>query len=127
MGDHDTVGPTDPGEACSTTESFADHGIEDGTALLEGTHRRLSAPGVPAFDGSVAAYDRLESAFLWAYLATTGQTAVPADVLAALDDARAATAAALADTADPDLRTEVVPTFYRQAAGFHCAYRTAGD
>ncbi|MFB6177397.1 MAG: hypothetical protein ABEI99_09690, partial [Halobaculum sp.] len=49
---------------------------------------------------------------------------LPPAVVAALDDA----AAAIRDTHDGeslDLRTELLPSFYQETAGYHCAYRTA--
>jgi hypothetical protein len=129
MGDSDSPadsaggdpGPRGAGGACTTTESFADHGIEDGGALLRDTYYRLAAEEVPDFAPTPSYFDRIESAFLWAYLAATEERGVPADVAAAVDDARAAIGTEV--DVGADLRTEVVPAFYRLVAGYHCAYR----
>jgi len=119
--DADTT--NDGAEDCTTTESFADHDIEDGSALIERTYYRLSETDVSEFEASVSFFDALESAFIWAYLGSVEESGVPTHVEAAIDDARAFTREAFDEESNPDLRTEVVPTFYRYAAGFHCAYR----
>ena len=66
----------------------------------------------------------VETAFVWAYLGSTEERGVPEHVEAALDDARVLTHEEFADRPDANLRTEVLPAFYRRFAGFHCAYRT---
>lgn len=116
---HDTEAPHD----CSTTNSFADHGVPDGTDLVTQTYRRLAGPEAPDYAPTAAFFDRLEEAFLWAYLGSVEEAGVPAHVEAAVDDAKALTRAEFADEPDADLRTDVVPAFYRRAASFHCAYR----
>jgi hypothetical protein len=113
----------DTGDACTTTGSFADHDIEDGSTLIDRTYYRLASADGVEYEPSASFFLALESAFRWAYLGTTDGTDVPAHVEAAIDDARAFTAEDFADRPNADLRTEVVPTFYRYAAGFHCAYR----
>lgn len=108
---------------CTTTRSFADHEIVDGTRLIQRSYYRLVEGGVGEFEPTDAFFDALESAFIWAYLGTVDEPGVPDHVAAAIDDARAATAEEFADRPDADLRTAVLPTFYSHAAGFHCAYR----
>jgi len=108
---------------CTTTGSFGDHGIEDGSELVHQTYYRLLDAGRTSFEPTESFYDALESAFLWSYLETAAATGVPAHVEAAVDDARALTDEEFADRPDADLRTEVLPTFYQHVAGFHCAYR----
>jgi len=108
---------------CTTTRSFADHDIEDGSALTERTYYRLSDADASAFEASERLFDALESAFLWAYLDSVDGNGVPAHVDAAIDDARALTREEFTGATDPDIGTEVVPTFYRYAADFHCASR----
>lgn len=108
---------------CTTTGSFGDHGVDDGSTLVHRTYYRLVDGGRTEFAPTEAFYDSLESAFLWTYLGAVGETVVPDDVEAAIDDARTFTAEEFADRPDADLRTEVVPTFYQYVAGFHCAYR----
>lgn len=109
-------------EECTTTDSFGDHDV-DGQQLIEGTYRRLAAAEQRTFEDSDRFYEQLESAFLWAYLAAVDEAGVPDHVAYAVDDALAWTRERLAGADDPDVRTEVVPTFYREAARFHCAYR----
>jgi hypothetical protein len=118
-----------PGE-CTTTESFADHDIEDGSTLIQRSYYRLAGAGRTEFEPTESFFDALESAFIWAYLGTTQETDIPDHVEAAIDDARARTAAEFAGTAaefvdrpDADLRTDVIPAFYRHLAEFHCTYR----
>lgn len=110
-------------EECTTTESFADHGIDDGSVLVRRTYYRLAAEEPPEFDPTSRFFDQLELAFLWAYLGSVEENDVPDHVVAAIDDARAWTAEEFEDRPDADLRTEVIPAFYRRVAGFHCAYR----
>jgi len=108
---------------CTTTGSFGDHGIKDGSTLVHRTYYRLVDGGRTTFEPTASFYDALESAFLWTYLGSATATDVPVHVEAAVDDARTFTAEEFADRPDADLRTEVVPTFYQYVAGFHCAYR----
>jgi len=112
------------GRECTTTESFGDHGIDDGVELVHSTYYRLMSGGRETFEPTTAFYDSLESAFIWAYLGSVDEAGVPDHVEAAIDDARAFTANEFAERPDADLRTAVVPTFYQQVAEFHCAYRS---
>jgi hypothetical protein len=108
--------------ACTTTSSFADHDISDGSTLIRRTYHRLRSAHTE-YQPTSSFFDALESAFIWAYLGTTKERGVPDHVTAAIDDARAHTKAELEDRPDADLRTVVVPTFYRHLADFHCVYR----
>ncbi len=112
----------DGSEECTTTESFADHDIEDGSTLIQRSYYRLSDAGRAEFEPTASFFDALESAFIWAYLGTVRENGVPEHVEAAIDDARALTAEEFTDR-EADLRTEVLPAFYRHLAEFHCAYR----
>lgn len=111
-----------PGE-CTTTESFADHDIEDGSTLIQRSYYRLAGADRTEFEPTEPFFDALESAFIWAYLGTVRESGVPDHVEAAINDARAHTVAEFADRPDADLRTDVIPAFYRHLADFHCAYR----
>jgi len=108
---------------CTTTASFDDHGIDDGSALIRRTYYRLVAEGDDAFEPTERFFDRLADAFARTYLTATDAYELPPHVAAAVDDARAWAAVEFADDPDADLRGEVIPAFYRHAAGFHCAYR----
>lgn len=114
---------SDAGFDCSTTSSFEDHGIPDGTELVTGTYYRLVGRRAPRYEPTEAFFDRLEEAFIWAYLATADEPGIPVHVEAAIDDARVLTYAEFRDDPDADLRTDVIPAFYRRVAAFHCAYR----
>lgn len=111
-------------DECTTTRSFDDHGIDDGSDLIRRTYYRLVADGDGTFEPTDRYVDRLADAFRRAYLTETGTYAVPPHVAAAIDDARARVGAEFADESDADLRTRVIPAFYRHAAGLHCAYRS---
>jgi len=110
-------------ESCTTTGSFADHEIEDGSVLIQRTYYRLAAGNRTEYAPTESFFNALESAFVWAYLGTVEGDGIPAHVEAAIDDARAHTAAEFEGRDDADLRTDVVPAFYQHLAAFHCAYR----
>lgn len=117
-------GPEAAGD-CTTTTSFAEHGVPRGSLLIQRTYYRLAAAGVTEFTHSEQFFDQLEAAFRWAYISSTDEPGVPPHVEAALADALAWTRTAFADVESVDLRTELLPRFYSELAGFHCAYRPA--
>lgn len=123
--DHRDDWKPDDGHAddCTTTNSFSDHSIVDGADLVTETYYRLQEPDRREFTPSDAFFDRLESAFIWAYLGSVDEPGVPSHVELAIDDARALTREEFDDQPAADLRTDVVPAFYRRVAGFHCRYR----
>jgi hypothetical protein len=123
MGNHE-LRSNDTADECTTTRSFADHAIEDGSRLIERTYYRLAEADKAEFAPTASYFDALESAFIWTYLGTVAENDVPDHVEAAIEDARIFTAEEFADRPEADLRTEVLPTFYTYAAEFHCAYRT---
>lgn len=108
---------------CTTTESFSDHGIDDAADLVTQTYYRLKAGEQDQFTPDDSFFDRLESAFIWAYLGSVDEPGVPAHVQMAIEDARWFTQDEFEDRPDADLRTEVIPAFYQRIAGFHCVYR----
>jgi hypothetical protein len=119
----DHTNAADTTDGCTTTRSFDDHGIDDGSALIRRTHYRLVADGDDAFEPTERYLDRLADAFSRAYLTAADAYEIPPHVAAAVDDARVWVGVEFADASDADLRSDVVPAFYRHAAGFHCAYR----
>jgi len=121
--ERDELRANDSDDECTTTGSFADHDIEDGSRLVQRTYYRMADAEMAEFAPTESFFDALESAFIWAYLDSVDGNAVPDHVEAAIDDARAMTAQEFAEQPDADLRTDVLPTFYTHAAGFHCAYR----
>ena len=116
-------GTGDGTDDCTTTGSFDDHGIDDGSELIRRTYYRLVADGWDTFEPTARFLDRLADAFTRAYLTATDAYELPPHVAAAVDDARVWVGVEFADDPDADLRGEVIPAFYRHAAGFHCAYR----
>jgi hypothetical protein len=124
--ERDNVHRTDADDTCTTTRSFSDHDIEDGSRLVQRTYYRLVDAGRAEFAPTASFYDALTSAFLWAYLGTADETGVPEHVQVAIEDARIVTAGEFADRPNADLRTDVLTTFYTQVAGYHCAYRADG-
>ncbi|MEF8821943.1 MAG: hypothetical protein V5A52_06670 [Halovenus sp.] len=114
--------PYDEGTNCSSSDSFDDHGIERGDQLVSRTYNRLAA-GELAFEPTETFFDRLEEAFIWAFLGSVDQNGIPEHVTLAIEDAKAVTLEQFNDQPDADLRNAVVPAFYQQVAGFHCAYR----
>ena len=119
----DHTNADDAADDCTTTRSFDDHGIDDGSELIRRTHYRLVADGDDAFEPTDRFLDRLADAFTRAYLTVTDEYELPPHVAAAVDDARVRVGGEFADDPDADLRVEVIPAFYRHAAGFHCLYR----
>jgi len=114
------------GTGCASSDSFDDHGIERGEQLISRTYNRL-AVGELAFEPTKAFFDRLEEAFIWAYLGSVDGSGVPEHVSLAIDDAKAVTYEQFREQSDADLRNDVVPAFYQQVAGFHCAYREENE
>jgi hypothetical protein len=112
----------EPAAECSSSDSFTDHGIERGSQLVSGTHTRLADAGIE-FEPTADFFDRLEEAFIWAYLGNVHERGVPDHVETAIIDAKATTRERFSDAPDADLRVDVVPAFYQSVAGFHCAYR----
>ena len=108
---------------CTTTASFDDHGIDDGSELIRRTYYRLVSDGWDTFEPTERFLDRLADAFTRSYLTATDAYELPSHVAAAVDDARVWVGVEFAEEPDADLRGEVIPAFYRHAAGFHCAYR----
>ncbi|WP_318570958.1 hypothetical protein [Salinigranum marinum] len=120
------MGEFDPGQErstgdCTTTESFSDHGVDDAVDLVTRTYYGLTAAERAGFSPDDSLFDRLESAFVWAYLSSVDEPEVPPHVERSIDDAREA----FADRSDADLRTDVLLAFYGRVAGFHCLYRAA--
>ena len=76
-----------------------------------------------SFEPTPVFFDALEEAFLGAYVDLSDDGYLPDRVAAAANDARALTAEEFRHQDTADHRTEVIPTFYQHAAGFHCQYR----
>jgi hypothetical protein len=113
----------EPADACSTTDSFANYGITDGSDLISRAARAL---GSTRQDVTVTPEltSGVESAFRTAFLAESDDGTLPSTVTAALDDAAVLVVDRFGGETR-DLRTDVLPAFYREFAGYHCAYRVA--
>jgi hypothetical protein len=116
--------PGRPPTDCTTTTSFSDHGVDDGADLVSATYYRLLDAGYREFEPSVELFEAVETAFVRTYLDRVDEAGgLPDHVAAAIDGARELTREEFAGRPDADLRTEVLPAFYRRVAGFHCSYR----
>lgn len=120
---HDDLPTTPDDDTCTTTDSFSEHGIDDGSDLIQRAYYRLSDETKPVFEPTKSFFEQIETAFIWAYLGSNDERGVPEHVEAALDDARVLTHQEFSEEEDASLRTDVLPAFYRRLAGFHCAYR----
>lgn len=123
MGTIDTSPADHTQSDCTTTNSFDDHEIEDGIDLITRTYTRLIRRDLPPFRPTQEYFEWIEVAFLRTYLDLDPTGRIPNDVATAIDDAKEVTYGEFIDRPDADLRTEVLPTFYQQMAGFHCKYR----
>jgi hypothetical protein len=105
---------------CTTTTAFGVYGIEDGQDLIQRTYREVTREG--GEPDLSEGFDELGDAFRAAFVDLTGEEPIPRDVAAAVEDGRYFTREEYAGTG-ADLRTVVVPEFYREVADFLCAYR----
>lgn len=112
------AGRSDPCDTSAT--ALVAHGIDEGDRLVRRTYYDLVEDGFDEFDGSAEFVARVAETFRAVYAELAAPATVPADVDAAIDDARLGTLEAV--DASADLRTGVLPQFYRQFAGYYCAY-----
>jgi hypothetical protein len=113
-------------ETCSTHDrAFLDYGVPTGGDLAQDAYYRLRKRGFTEASPTPAFLDGLAKAFEGAYVAEASVPIVPEPVAAAIDDARTTFAHRLLDDpdADRDLRTDVLPTFYRLVARYYCENR----
>jgi hypothetical protein len=107
-------------DTCTTTRAFDVYGVPDGSVLVRTTHRLVHEA-----DRGTVTDETLEfvaAAFRAAFLEHAAVDSLPPDVDAAVEDARHFTGERFV-ASEADLRTELLPAFYREVAGFHCAYR----
>ncbi|WP_435066331.1 hypothetical protein [Halobaculum sp. EA56] len=113
---------SDPGRGstCSSTDSFAAHGVDDGAALVRAAARALDVPGTTEVTVEEGVLGVVAAAYREAFRVEAGRVP-PAEVEAALADAVAWTRR---EDGDRTLRVrdQLLPRFYRRFAGFHCAY-----
>ncbi|MFB6301352.1 MAG: hypothetical protein ABEH78_00605 [Haloferacaceae archaeon] len=113
---------------CATTAAFDAYGVSDGSVFVRRIHRALAATDAEG-PYTTGTFDRLERAFRAAFADETGLNDLPEPVALALADALYWTRERYLG-ATADLRTDVVTDFYRELAGYHCAYarpRSAPD
>ena len=106
---------------CTTTTAFGAYGVPDGSDLIQRTYHELT-DGTTETDASRIRFGELDTAFRRAFTGLTTLGELPPVVEAALADGLYFTREQYEGT-DADLRTVVVPAFYREVAGFLCAYR----
>jgi len=112
---------------CSThTAAFVDHGIDDGIDLVARTHYLLAADGNREPEPTAAFAERVAAAFRRAFVGAAPVPLVPEPVDAAIDEATDTVVHRVLDDPDADLRTEVLPAFYRAVASTYCAHLEAG-
>ena len=112
---------------CETdVRAFAAHGIEDGSDLISRTARALAAMGHREPEPSDEFTESVARAFRQAYARTATVPIVPDPVDAAIDEATDTLAHRVLDDPDADLRTEVLPSFYRSVTNTYCAHLDAG-
>ncbi|MFT4933069.1 MAG: hypothetical protein ACI91T_002974 [Natronomonas sp.] len=113
-------------EACSTHErAFVEYGVPTGGDLVGAMHYRLRNRGTTEAASTPDFLDALAKSFEDAYIDEASIPIVPEPVAAAIDDARTTYAHRLLDEpdADRDLRTDVLPAFYRLVARYYCENR----
>lgn len=112
---------------CTTrTAAFTDHGIRDGTELVSRTYYALVTSGhaTPEMSGEYA--EHVATAFRKAFIRKAAVPLVPEPVEAAIEASTDIVVHRLLDDSDADLRTEVLPAYYRAVANAYCAHLAAG-
>lgn len=109
-------------DICSNhATAFAAYGVADGSAIVHRTYYRLRSPDDDAVHPSSEFMASLAQAFRRAFLVETELHTVPEAVDAAVDQAVTVTLHDLLDRGSADLRTQVLPTFYRTVSRTYCA------
>lgn len=109
-------------EICSNhATAFAASGVTDGTSIVHRTYYRLRSPDDNAVHASPEFMASLAQAFRRAFLVEMGRHTDPTPVGAAVERAVTVTTHDLLDRESADLRTSVLPTFYRAVSRNYCA------
>jgi len=112
---------------CSTrTAAFIHHGIDDGVDLVARTYYELADDGHRNPEPTTEFAERVASAFRGAFVRNAPVPLVPDPVDAAIDEATDTLVHRVLDDPDADLRTEILPAFYRDVASAYCAHLDAG-
>jgi hypothetical protein len=108
-------------EACTTSDTaFLDYGLPNGGTLVPATYYILAARDGGTFEPTPEYVHRVADAFRTAFVRRAPLPVVPEPVDAAVEDAVTATIHDF--VREVDLRTEVLPTFYRRVAAYTCTY-----
>ncbi|MEF8843045.1 MAG: hypothetical protein V5A62_15715 [Haloarculaceae archaeon] len=108
-------------EACSTSDTaFLDYGLPNGQVLVPATYYALAARDEGTFGPTPEYVHRIADTFRTAFVRRAALPVVPEPVDAAVEDAVTPTLHEF--THEADLRTEVLPTFYRRVASYTCTY-----
>lgn len=108
-------------ETCSTSDAaFLDYGLPNGQVLVPATYYVLSGRDEATYEPSPAYVHRIADAFRTAFVRRADLPVVPEPVDAAVEDAVTATLHEF--DGEADLRTAVLPTFYRRVASYACTY-----
>lgn len=112
---------------CTTrTAAFTDHGIRDGADLVFRTYYALVTSGHATPEVSDEFVEHVAAAFRRAFIREAAVPLVPEPVEAAIEAATDPVVHRLLDDRDADLRTEILPTYYRAVANAYCAHLAAG-
>ncbi|WP_396610635.1 hypothetical protein ACH9L7_10365 [Haloferax sp. S1W] len=117
----DTPSPAGMAPCSTTSAALAEYGLSDGNTLIRRTYYALVEDGFGTTEPTDAYLGRVAETFRALFVELTGASHVPADIDAAIDDARYATFDSVDD--DADLRTTVLPAFNSAFAGYYCRYR----
>ncbi|WP_137285646.1 hypothetical protein [Halorussus salinisoli] len=109
---------------CTTrNNAFAGYDIPSGTDLVHKTWYLLIDRGYDTFEPTEVFANQLGEAFRTAFVRTAPVPIVPEPVDEAIIDAASITVYEHGDQPDADLRTVVLPSFYRAVADLYCDYR----
>ena len=109
-----------PGSCSTTDTAFLDYGLPNGEILVPATYYVLVDRGRGTFEPTPEYAHAIADAFRTAFVRRAPLPIVPEPVDAAVEDAVTATLHEFVHGAD--LRTRVLPTFYRRVATYTCTY-----
>lgn len=112
---------------CSTRAgAFSSHGVADGAGLITRTYYALVASDHDTPRATAEFADEVAAAFRLAFIRKATVPLVPEPVDAAIEQATDRIVHRLLDEPDADLRTDILPAFYRAVADTYCAHLAAG-
>lgn len=112
---------------CTTrTAAFTDHGIRDGTDLVSRTYYALVISGHATPEVTSEFAEHVAAGFRRAFIRKAAMPLVPETVEAAIEASTDVVVHRLLDEPDVDLRTDLLPAYYRAVANAYCAHLAAG-